>query len=116
MDKSSGYPPISVSFDRRRANMIRVLAIESKIKDIEHSQDYLKYDREIRVLEAARRGTGSLRVCNPDDMSSVVELRRNGSAVAEYLEKYRLLMRCVQDQLDLLNTEKSRLKAELRMS
>jgi hypothetical protein len=113
MNISIGHQLISMSFDRRRTNLLRVLAIESKIKDIEHGQDYLKYNREIRVLEAARKGTGSLSVRNPDDMNSVVELRRNSAVVGEYLGKYRLMMRGVQDQMDLLKAEKSRLKSEL---
>ena len=102
-----------MSFSRRRYDLLRVLAIESEIKDIEHGQKYLRFKREITVLENARRGSGSLRVSNPEDMDSIIELRRNSAGVEEYLAKYRMMMHGVREKMDRLNAEKLRLKAEL---
>jgi hypothetical protein len=47
-----------MAFSQRRTNLLRVLEIESKIKDIEHGEEYLRVKREIRVLENAHGGGG----------------------------------------------------------
>jgi hypothetical protein len=100
-------------FSQRRSNLLRVLEIESKIKDIEHGDEYLRVKREIKVLENARGGGGLLLVTSPDDVNQLVELRKNSVDVAEYLRRYQGQMRVVSDRIDLLNVEKSRLKSEL---
>ena len=100
-------------FSQRRSNLLRVLEIESKIKDIEHGDEYLRVKREIKVLENAHGGGRILTVTSPDDVNEVVELRKNSVDVAEYLQKYKGKMQSVSDRIDLLNVEKYRLKADL---
>ncbi|MCX6649168.1 MAG: hypothetical protein NTV61_07245 [Candidatus Bathyarchaeota archaeon] len=100
-------------FSQRRTNLLRVLEIESKIKDIEHGDEYLRVKREIKVLENAHGGGGILTVTSPDDINEVVELRKNSVDVANYLTKYKGKMQTVMDRIDLLNDEKSKLKSEL---
>jgi hypothetical protein len=100
-------------FSQRRTNLLRVLEIESKIKDIEHGDEYLRVKREIKVLENARGGGGILTVTSPDDINEVVELRKNSVDVAEYLTKYKGRLQLVMNHIDLLNNEKAQLKREL---
>jgi hypothetical protein len=100
-------------FSERRTTLLRVLEIESKIKDIEHGDEFLRMKREIRVLENAHGGGGILTVTSPDDINEIVELRKNSVDVANYLMKYKGKMQSVSERIDLLNVEKSRLKAEL---
>lgn len=103
-----------MSFTQRRESLLRVLHIESELKDIEHGAEYLKMTGAIRILENARAGGGKLIVNRPEDMTSTVELRKNSDDVAEYLVKYRVMMRGVQDRVNRLNAEKQKLKAELK--
>ena len=103
-----------MSFTQRRDSLLRVLHIESELKDIEHGTDYLKMTEAIRILENARAGGGKLVVDRPEDMTNTVELRKNSNEVEEYLVKYRVMMRGVQERVDLLIAEKQRLKAELK--
>jgi len=100
-------------FSQRRSNLLRVLEIESKIKDIEHGNEYLKVKQAIKVLENAHGGDRILTVTSPDDLNRVVEIRKNSAEVEEYLGKYKGKMRIVSDRIDLLNVEKSQLKAQL---
>ena len=100
-------------FSQRRTNLLRVLEIESKIKDIEHGGEYLRVKREIKVLENARGGGGILTVTSPDDINEVVELRKNSVDVAEYLTKYKGRLQLVMNHIDLLNNEKAQLKRDL---
>ncbi len=102
-----------MSFIQRRNCLLRVLSIESELKDIEHGVEYLRLRRSIRLLENARAGNGKLIVSRPEDMANTVELRKNSADVEEYLAKYRTMMRGVRDKVDRLNAEKYRLKAEL---
>jgi hypothetical protein len=100
-------------FSQRRTNLLRVLEIESKIKDIEHGDEYLRVKREIKVLENAKGGGGILTVTSPDDINEVVELRKNSVDVEAYLTKYKGRLQTVTDRIDLLNNEKAKLKSEL---
>ncbi len=102
-----------MAFSQRRTNLLRVLEIESKIKDIEHGEEYLRVKREIRVLENAHGGGGILTVTSPDDRNEVVEIRKNSVDVTEYLMKYKGQMRSVMEKIDSLNDEKMRLKKSL---
>jgi hypothetical protein len=102
-----------MSFSQRRTHLLRVLEIESKIKDIEHGDEYLRVKREIKLLENARNGSGRIVVSSPEDMSMVVEIRKNSADVEAYLSRYRGRMQSVSDNIDSLNFEKSNLKREL---
>ncbi len=102
-----------MSFSQRRTSLLRVLEIESNIKDIEHGDEYLRVKREIKLLENARNGSGRIVVSSPEDMSTTVELRKNSADVEQYLSRYRVRMRGVSDRIDSLNFEKSNLKREL---
>jgi hypothetical protein len=102
-----------MAFSQRRINLLRVLEIESKIKDIEHGEEYLRVKREIRILENAHGGGGILTVTSPDDINEVVEIRKNSVDVTEYLTKYKGQMRSVMEKIDSLNDEKMKLKKSL---
>ena len=104
---------MAMAFSQRRTNLLRVLEIESKIKDIEHGEEYLRVKREIRVLENAHGGGGILTVTSPDNINEIVEIRKNSVDVTEYLTKYRGQMRSVMERIDSLNDEKIRLKKAL---
>ena len=92
---------------------MRILDIESKIKDIEHDQDFLRLRGQIKILETARRGPSILLVSDPDKMSSVIELRRNSASVEEYLVKYRLMAQGKLAQVEQLKAEIHKLKADM---
>jgi hypothetical protein len=100
-------------FSQRRTNLLRVLEIESKIKDIEHGNEYLRLKQEIKVLENAHGGGGILTVRSLDDLNEMVEIRKNSDDVVEYLRRYKEIMQIVSDKIDLLNVEKSQLKEQL---
>ena len=102
-----------MSFSQRNNSLLRVLEIESKIKDIEHGEEYLRVKREIRVLENARNSIGKIVVSSPEDNGTLVELRKNSADVMEFLNAYRGRMRSISDRIDSLNDEKSSLKREL---
>ena len=105
-----------MSFSQRNNYLLRVLEIESKIKDIEHGEEYLRVKREIKVLENARTSSGKIIVSSPEDVSKLIELRKNSVDVKEYLNTYRGKMRSISDRIDSLNIEKSNLKKELLSS
>jgi len=102
-----------MTFSQRRNYLLRVLEIESKIKDIEHGDEYLRVKRQIRVLENARNGSGRIVVSSPEDMNTLVEIRKNSADVEGYLNVYRGRMQSVSERIASLNIEKSNLKREL---
>jgi hypothetical protein len=93
-----------------------VLEIESKIKDIEHGEEYLRVKREIRILENARNSSGKIIVSSPEDTGTLVELRKNSADVKAYLNVYQGKMRSISERIDSLNVEKSNLKRKLMSS
>ncbi len=102
-----------MSFSQRNTTLLRVLEIESKIKDIEHGEEYLRVKREIRVLENAHNSGGKIVVSSPEDTGTFVELRKNSADVKVFLNAYRGKMRSISDRIDSLNAEKSSLKRAL---
>ncbi len=102
-----------MSFSQRNTTLLRVLEIESKIKDIEHGEEYLRVKRELRVLENARNNNGKVVVSSPEDNGTLVELRKNSPDIKEYLSVYQGRMKSISERIDSLNAEKSSLKREL---
>ena len=102
-----------MSFSKRNTTLLRVLEIESKIKDIEHGEEYLRVKREIRVLENARNSLGKIVVSSPEDTGTLVELRKNSADVKTFLSAYQGKMRGISERIDSLNAEKSSLKRAL---
>jgi hypothetical protein len=109
----AGRIVLLMSFSQRNNYLLRVLEIESKIKDIEHGEEYLRVKREIRVLENARNSSGKIVVSSPKDTGTMVELRKNSADVKEFLNAYRGQMLSISNRIDSLNAEKSSLKKEL---
>jgi vacuolar-type H+-ATPase subunit E/Vma4 len=104
---------MAMSFSERRATLLRILEIEEKIKDIEHSKEYLTMKRGLKVLENARSGGGVVVVSSPDDLDRNVEMRKNSADVEECIVKYKTKMQDNAERIDSLNLEKSKLKNEL---
>jgi vacuolar-type H+-ATPase subunit E/Vma4 len=102
-----------MSFSQRNTTLLRVLEIESKIKDIEHGEEYLRVKREIKVLENARNSSGNIVVSSPKDTDTLVEIRKNSAEVKEFLDAYQVKMKSISDRIDSLNAEKSSLKRKL---
>jgi hypothetical protein len=112
----AGRTAVLMSFSQRNNYLLRVLEIESKIKDIEHGEEYLRVKREIRILENARNSSGKIIVSSPEDTGTLVELRKNSADVKAYLNVYQGKMRSISERIDSLNVEKSNLKRKLMSS
>jgi hypothetical protein len=103
----------TMSFSERRAILLRILEIERNIKDIEHSNDYLKTRRGLKLLENARNGGGTITISSPSNLDTTIEIRKNSSEVANCIAAYREMMREDVLRIDTLNVEKLQLKREL---
>jgi hypothetical protein len=102
-----------MSFSERRAILLRILEIETNVKNIEHSKDFLRAKRDLKTLENARSGGGRIVVSSPEDLDRTVEIRRNSVEVGECIAKYKERMRGDSEMINSLNLEKTRLKREL---
>ncbi len=103
-----------MSFSERRAILLRILEIETNIKDIEHSKNYLITRRDLKALEHFGSGGGRIVVCSPEDLDRTVEIRKNSPEMGEYIARYKERMRGDVERIDSLNIEKTRLKTELQ--
>jgi hypothetical protein len=102
-----------MSFSERRANLLRILEIETNIKDIEHSKDYLISRRDLKALEHFGSGGGRITISSPEDLDRTVEVRKNSPELGEYIARYKERMRGDKERIDSLNIEKTKLRAEL---
>jgi hypothetical protein len=104
-----------MSFSDRRATLLRLLKIEEDIKDIEHSHEYLTMKRGLKALQTARSGGGGgiIVVNSPDDLTRIIEMRKNSPDIDIYIGKYRAKMKRNVDMIDNLQNEKMKLKREL---
>jgi len=102
-----------MSFSERRATLLRILEIETNIKNIEHSKDYLIAKRDLKALENARSSGGRIVVSSPEDLNSTVEIRRNSVEVGECIARYKERMKGDSELINSLGLEKMRLKSGL---
>ena len=102
-----------MSFSERKATLLRILEIETNIKDIEHSKDYIVTRRDLKALEHFGSGGGRITISSLEDLDRTVEVRKNSPELSAYIARYKERMRGDQERLNSLNSEKTKLRAEL---
>ena len=92
---------------------MRIMEIERKVHNIENDPKYRAMKQNLKTLETNPIGSRHVRIGIPENLSSMVELRRNSVEMDDLIERYKTNVDIYQVRIDELNHEKSKLRKEL---
>ena len=96
----------------RRSVLMRIMAIETQLKNLVHDNKYYRIQENLRMLRD-KSFFGDVRVNDPHNFDSLINLRRNSAESKEYTEVYEKMSLEYEDLIDKLSIEKKQLQVEL---
>ena len=102
-----------MTFSERRSILLRILEIDSNIKNIQQSKSYRRLKNDLKILSIASRGDRVLYVHSPENMDDMVEMSRSSRAIDEYIGLYKDKLKKDDEHLDELSREKVSLERSL---
>ena len=96
----------------RRSVLTRIMEIETQLKDLILSDKYNRIKDNIRVLKDPSL-LGDVRVNDPNNFDSMIEVRRNSVKSRQCLEIYEKMAHEYEERINNLNNEKKILQTEL---
>ena len=101
-----------MSGERRRSPIMRIMEIETQLKDLILNDKYNRIKDNIRVLKDPSF-LGDVRVNEPNNFDSMIEVRRNSVKSRQCLEIYEKMAHEYEERINNLNNEKKILQTEL---
>ena len=92
---------------------MRIMEIERKVHNIENDPKYREMKQNLKTLETNPIGSRHVRIGKPENLDSMVELRRNSAEMDDLIERYKGKVDKYQVKIDKLNQEKRQLRKEL---
>ncbi len=89
------------------------MEIEKKLHSLENDPKFREMQSNLKILESTVVGSRHVRICSPDNMDQMIELRRNSNEMDDIIKKYRDGLERYQTRIDQLNREKNQLQKEL---
>jgi len=89
------------------------MEIERRVHNIENDPKYRAMKQNLKTLETNPIGSRHVRIGKPENLSSMVELRRNSVEMEDLIERYKENVGKYQVIIDKLNHEKKMLQKEL---
>ena len=89
------------------------MEIEKKVQRIESDPKYREMKQNLKTLETNPVGSRHVRIGTPENLESMVELRRNSVEMDDLIKRYRANVDKYQIRIDKLNQEKLQLRKEL---
>ena len=89
------------------------MEIEKKVQRIESDPKYREMKQNLKTLETNPVGRRHVRIGTPENLESMVELRRNSVEMDDLIKRYRANVDKYQIRIDKLNQEKLQLRKEL---
>lgn len=92
---------------------MRIMEIERKVHSIENDPTYREMKQNLKTLETNPIGSRHVRIGQPENLSNMVELRRNSEEMDDLIKRYKEGVEKYQVRIDKLNQEKRKLQKEL---
>jgi uncharacterized membrane protein YfbV (UPF0208 family) len=89
------------------------MEIEKRLHSLENDPKYMELQQNLKTLESGTIGSRHVRISTPENLDSMVELRRNSDEMEDLIQRYRDTLAKYQNRIDLLNKEKQQLEKEL---
>ncbi len=89
------------------------MEIEKRLHSLENDPKYMELQQNLKSLESGTIGSRHVRIGTPENLSNMVELRRNSEEMADLIKRYRETLAKYQDRIDKLNNEKQKLEKGL---
>lgn len=89
------------------------MEIEKRVQHIENDPKYREMKQNLKTLETNPIGSRHVRIGTPENLSSMVELRRNSAEMDDLIKRYKKNVEKYQVRIDKLNQEKRQLRKEL---
>lgn len=89
------------------------MEIEKRLHSLENDPKYMELQQNLKVLESGTIGSRHVRIGTPENLDSMIELRRNSDEMEDLVQRYRDTLAKYQNRIDHLNKEKQQLQKEL---
>ncbi|MBC8551728.1 MAG: hypothetical protein H8D23_18940 [Candidatus Brocadiales bacterium] len=96
----------------RRSVLTRIMEIETQVKNMVLDDKFNRVKDNIRILKDTSF-FGDIRVHNPNNIDSMIEVRRNSVKSRQCLEIYEKMAHEYEERINNLNNEKKKLQTEL---
>ena len=96
----------------RRSALLRIMEIETQLKNLVHDNKYYRIQENLRMLRE-KSFFGDVRVNDPHNFDSMIKLRRNSAESKECTEVYEKMSLEYEFFIDKLSIEKKQLQVEL---
>ena len=96
----------------RRSALLRIMEIETQLKNLVLDNKYYRIKDNLRMLRE-KSFFGDVRVNDPHNFDSMINLRRNSADSRECIEVYEKMSLEYEDLIDKLSIEKKQLQVEL---
>ena len=92
---------------------MRIMEIEKRLHNLESDPKYREMQSNLKILEGNVIGSRHVRIGTPENLESMVELRRNSKEMEDLIQRYKNNLEKYQTRIDSLNKEKNQLQKEL---
>lgn len=92
---------------------MRIMEIEKKIHSIENDPKFREMQDNLKTLESNVVGSRHVRIGTPENLDSMIELRRNSVEMSDLIKRYKDGLEKYETRRDLLSREKQQLQKEL---
>lgn len=89
------------------------MEIEKTLHRIENDPKYREMKENLKTLETNAIGSRHVRIGTPENLNSMVELRRNSQEMDDLIKRYKDSVDKYETKIDTLSKEKRQLQREL---
>ncbi len=89
------------------------MEIEKRLHSLENDPKYMELQKNFKTLESGTIGSRHVRIGTPENLDSMIELRRNSDEMEDLIQRYRDTLSKYQNRIEKLNKEKQQLKKDL---
>jgi len=92
---------------------MRIMEIEKRLHSLENDPKYMELQKNLKTLESGTIGSRHVRIGTPENLDSMIELRRNSDEMEDLIQRYRDTLSKYQNRIEKLNKEKQQLEKDL---
>ena len=109
----SGDDVYCIVSSTRRSSLMRIMEIEKRLHSLENDPKYMELQKNLKTLESGTIGSRHVRIGTPENLDSMIELRRNSDEMEDLIQRYRDTLAKYQNRIEKLNKEKQQLEKDL---
>ena len=89
------------------------MQIEKEIKNINTDKEYRQILRNMKIMDHLTVGSRNIDIESPDDMDTIITVRRRSQEAKEVAESYELKLQKFSSRIQELKNEKAGLEKQL---